>query len=136
MIVADTNTIAYLYLPTEHTDDVVSLLKKDSHWVAPLLWRSEFRSVLAQYVKKRIVDLQTAMAMQAQAERHLADNEYTVSSMDVLSLASETGCSAYDCEFISLAQSLNLKLVTGDKKLVRSFPEIALTPQDYLRREL
>lgn len=136
MIVADTNTIAYLYLPTEHTDDVVSLLKKDSHWVAPLLWRSEFRSVLAQYVKKRIVDLQTAMAMQAQAEQHLADNEYAVSSMDVLSLASETGCSAYDCEFISLAQSLNLKLVTGDKKLVRSFPEIALTPQDYLRREL
>lgn len=135
MIVADTNTIAYLYLPTEHTDDVVSLLKKDPHWVAPLLWRSEFRSVLAQYVKKRIVDLQTAMAMQAQAERHLADNEYAVSSMDVLSLASETGCSAYDCEFISLAQSLNLKLVTGDKKLVRSFPEIALTPQDYLRQE-
>lgn len=134
MIVADTNTIAYLYLPTEHTDDVVSLLKKDSHWVAPLLWRSEFHSVLAQYVKKRIVDLQTAMAMQAQAERHLADNEYAVSSMDVLSLASETGCSAYDCEFISLAQSLNLKLVTGDKKLVRSFPEIALTPQDYLRQ--
>jgi len=135
VIVADTNTIAYLYLPTEHTDDVVSLLKKDSHWVAPLLWRSEFRSVLAQYVKKRIVDLQTAIAMQAQAEQQLADNEYTVSSMDVLSLASDTGCSAYDCEFVSLARSLNLKLVTGDRKLVRSFPEIALTPEDYLRQE-
>ncbi len=135
MIVADTNTIAYLYLPTEHTDDVVSLLKKDAHWVAPLLWRSEFRNVLAQYVKKRIVDLQTAMAMQSQAEQQLADNEYTVSSMDVLSLASDTGCSAYGCEFVSLAKSLNLKLVTGDRKLVRSFPGIALTPKDYLRQE-
>ena len=135
MIVADTNTMAYLYLPTEHADDVVTLLHKDPHWVAPLLWRSEFRSVLAQYVRKRIVDLQTAIAMQAQAERQLADNEYAVSSMDVLALAGQTGCSAYDCEFVSLARSLGLKLVTGDRQLVRAFPEVALTAGDYLRVE-
>ena len=96
MIVADTNTIAYLYLPTEQTNDVVSLLHKDTHWVAPLLWRSEFRNVLALYVRKDIIDLNTAIAMQAQAERQLADNEYTVNSMEVLTLATETGCSAYD----------------------------------------
>lgn len=133
MIVADTNTIAYLYLPTEQTDDVVSLLHKDPHWVAPLLWRSEFRNVLAMYVRKNIIDLQTAISMQSQAERHLADNEYTVNSMDVLKLAAESACSAYDCEFVSLAKSLNLKLVTGDKKLIQTFPEITTTPEDYLR---
>jgi len=132
MIVADTNTIAYLYLPTEQTDDAVSLLLKDPHWVAPLLWRSEFRNVLALYVRKNIIDLNTAIAMQAQAERQLADNEYSVSSMDVLILAGETGCSAYDCEFVSLAKSLNLKLITGDKKLVQTFPGIAMTAGDYL----
>ncbi|MCH8552574.1 MAG: type II toxin-antitoxin system VapC family toxin [Natronospirillum sp.] len=132
MIVADTNTIAYLYLPTEQTDNVVSLLHKDPHWVAPLLWRSEFRNVLAVYVRKNIIDLDTAFAMQAQAERQLADNEYTVNSMDVLTLAEDSGCSAYDCEFVSLAKSLNLKLITGDKKLVRSFPGIAMTVTDYL----
>lgn len=42
MIVVDTNTLAYLYLPTTHTDDVVSLLHKDPAWAAPRLWRSEF----------------------------------------------------------------------------------------------
>ena len=110
MIVADTNTIAYLYLPTEQTDDVVALLHKDPHWIAPLLWRSEFRNVLALYVRKNIVDLNTAIEMQAQAERQLMDNEYSVNSMDVLTLAKESGCSAYDCEFVSLARSLNLKL--------------------------
>lgn len=133
MIVADTNTIAYLYLPTDQTDDVVSLLHKDPQWVAPLLWRSEFRNVLALYVRKNVIDFDTAIAMQAQAERQLADNGYTVNSMDVLALSKETGCSAYDCEFVSLAKSLNLKLITGDKKLIRSFPEIAITAGDYLR---
>ena len=29
MNVADTNTMAYLYLPTDQTDDVISLLQKD-----------------------------------------------------------------------------------------------------------
>lgn len=135
MIVADTSTLLYLYLPTDQTNDVVSLLHKDPHWIAPLLWRSEFRNVLALYVRKNIIDLQTAISMQTQAERQLADNEYTVNSMDVLTLAMETGCSAYDCEFVSLAKSLNLKLVTGDKKLIQTFPEIAMTPGDYVRTE-
>lgn len=135
MIVADTNTIAYLYLPTAQTDDVVSLLHKDPHWVAPLLWRSEFRNVLALYVRKGIIDLSTAIAMQSQAEQQLAENEYSVNSTDVLTLTSESGCSAYDCEFISLAKSLHLKLITSDKKLIQMFPKIAMTVGDYLRTE-
>jgi predicted nucleic acid-binding protein len=133
MIVTDTNTIAYLYLPTDQTDNVVSLLHTDSQWIAPLRWRSELRNVLAMYVRKSIIDLSTAIAIQAQAEQQLADNEYTVNSMDVLTLAQQSGCSAYDCEFVSLAISLSLKLITGDQKLIQTFPNIAMTAGDYLR---
>jgi predicted nucleic acid-binding protein len=133
MIVTDTNTIAYLYLPTDQTDNVVSLLHTDSQWIAPLLWRSELRNVLAMYVRKSIINLSTAMAIQAQAEQQLADNEYTVNSMDVLTLAQQSGCSAYDCEFVSLATSLSLKLITGDQKLIQTFPNIAMTAGEYLR---
>ena len=121
MIVVDTNIIAYLYLPTEQTDDVVTLLHKDPHWIAPL------------YVRKKIIDLETAFAMQAQAESQLADNEYRVSSMEVLALAKESDCSAYDCEFVSLAKSLNLSLITGDRKLIQTFPGIAMAAADFLR---
>jgi len=133
MIVTDTNTIAYLYLPTDQTDNVVSLLHTDSQWIAPLLWRSELRNVLAMYVRKSVIDLSTAVAIQAQAEQQLADNEYTVNSMDVLTLAQQSGCSAYDCEFVSLATSLSLKLITGDQKLIQTFPNIAMTAGEYLR---
>jgi predicted nucleic acid-binding protein len=132
MIVVDTNTIAYLYLPTDYTTDVEALLERDSHWIAPLLWRSEFRNILALYIRKNIIDLNTALKMQAQAERQLAGNEYSVNSTTVLTLAKETGCSAYDCEFISIAKSLNSKLVTADKKLIASFPDIAMTAKGYL----
>jgi len=47
--------------------------------------------------------------------------------MSVLSLAAQSGCSAYDCELVSLNKALNTKLITADKKLIKSFPDIALT---------
>lgn len=132
MIVVDTNTIAYLYLPTDYTADVEALLDRDPNWIAPLLWRSEFRNILALYVRKNLVDIDTAQQMQAQAEVLLAGNEYAVNSTAVLTLAKDSGCSAYDCEFISIAKSLNLKLVTADKKLIATFPDIAMTAGNYL----
>ena len=132
MIVVDTNTIAYLYLPTDYTSDVEALLERDSHWIAPLLWRSEFRNIMTLYIRKNLIDLDTALQMQAQAEKQLAGNEYSVNSTTVLALAKQSGCSAYDCEFISIAKSLNSTLVTADKKLIASFPGIAMSTKDYL----
>lgn len=132
MIVVDTNTIAYLYLPTDYTSDVEALLEREPHWIAPLLWRSEFRNILALYVRKNIIDLDTAIQMQAQAENQLAGNEYTVNSTAVLTLSKDSGCTAYDCEFISIAKSLNAKLITADKKLIAAFPNVAMTVKDYI----
>lgn len=132
MIVVDTNTIAYLYLPTEYTVDVERLLDVDSDWIAPALWRSELRNILALYIRKNLLDLNTACEMQAEAEKLLANNEYQIDSISVLKLASDTGCSAYDCEFVALAQSLNLKLITADKKLLNTFPDIAFTARNFI----
>ena len=132
MIVVDTNTLAYLYLPTAQTYDVVALLHKDPAWAAPLLWRSEFRNVLIAYVRRGLIDGDTALAIQLQAEQQMAESEYSVSSVDVLTLAAETECSAYDCEFVSLAKSLGVKLITSDRKVIKHFPETAMTARSYL----
>jgi predicted nucleic acid-binding protein len=122
MLVVDTNVIAYLYLPTEYTKYSEALLSKDSEWAAPLLWRSELRNVLALYLRNNIVDLDTALEIQNQAETLLNENEFEVKSSSVLSLASKSNCSAYDYEFVALARALDKKLVTVDKKLIREFP--------------
>jgi predicted nucleic acid-binding protein len=44
----------------------------------------------------------------------------------VLELVRDSDCSAYDCEFIALAIKLDVKLVTMDKKLLRTFPKRAI----------
>lgn len=127
MIVVDTNTIAYLYLPTAQTPNVEELLTLDADWVAPALWRSEFRNILALYIRKNIVDFESACQIQRHAESLMAENEYEIDSLSVLATACKSGCSAYDCEFISLAQRLGKTLVTADKKLIEAFPDIAIT---------
>jgi len=75
--------------------------------------------------------LETACKTQAEAESLIGSNEYTVGSTAVLALAQSSGCTAYDCEFVSLAKALDVKLVTEDKKLRKAFPDIALTALQY-----
>lgn len=126
MIVVDTNVLAYLYLPTEFTPHAEALLERDPEWVAPVLWRSEFRSILAGYLRRKILAFDDARALQAEAESLLAGNEHEVDSQRVLELVRDTDCSAYDCEFAALAMHLDVKLVTMDAKLLRAFPKFAV----------
>lgn len=123
MIVVDTNVLAYLYLPTEHTVRAEALLERDPVWVAPVLWRSEFRNVLAGYLRRGALSLGAALELQAEAESLMAGREYDVSSPTVLALAQGSGCSAYDCEFVALASQLGVPLVTRDARLLKAFPE-------------
>lgn len=57
MIVVDTNVIAGMWVPNDMDEWVYKVFRKDSAWVAPLLWRSEFRNVLSIYLRKEILDL-------------------------------------------------------------------------------
>ena len=122
MIVVDSNIVAYLYLPGEFTARAEQLLEREPDWAAPLLWRSELRNILALYLRKKLLDFDQAYRIQREAEALLADHEYDVDSFEVLSLARDSGCSAYDCEFIALAKKLDVKLVTEDAKLRKAFP--------------
>jgi len=132
MIVVDTNIIAYLLLPTSYTSLVDSLFKIDSNWAAPVLWKSEFRNVLALYLKKKIITLEKALELQDIAESIMTENEFTISSSQVLALVDKSNCSSYDCEFIALANQLNIKLVTQDKKILNDFLTSAVSVSDYL----
>ena len=126
MIVVDTNVIAYLLLPGQHTAAARASLTRDPAWAAPLLWRSELRNVLALYVRQRHVALNKAIEIQDAAQAMLAGREYAVDSRDVLSLAHESGRSAYDCEFVAVAIALGVPFVTSDRRLAASFPRIAI----------
>ena len=125
MIVVDTNVLAYLYLPGEHTPAAEALLEADPEWAAPVLWRSEFRNILAGYLRRKSLGFHQACSLQDEAESLMAGAEYEVDSLTVLELVRDSDCSAYDCEFVALATALGTRLVTTDGKLLRAFPEVA-----------
>ena len=125
MIVVDSNILAYLYLPGDRTADAKALFIRDAEWTAPVLWRSEFRNILAGYIRKKLITFEQACNLQFEAESLLAGSEFEVDSKSVLELVRDSDCSAYDCEFIALAIRLDTKLVTVDKKLLKAFPSRA-----------
>ena len=124
MIVVDTNIIAYLLIKGENTELAKKLLKLDPDWISPVLWRSEFRNVVTMYIRHRYFDISEALFIVNKAEELMKENEYQVQSRDVIELAAESGCSAYDCEYIALARDAGVKLITTDKELLKAFPDI------------
>lgn len=126
MIVVDSNVLAYLYLPCEHTAAAEALLERDPEWGAPILWRSEFRNILAGYLRRKVISFEQANSLQREAESLLAGSEFEIDSLSVLELVRDSDCSAYDCEFVALAKKLDTRLVTMDKKLLRAFPQWAI----------
>lgn len=126
MIVVDTNIIAYLFLGGEFTDRAEALLQRDVEWVAPLLWRSEFRNILGGHLRRKLLTFEEARDVQAEAEDLMAGAEYEVDSQRVLELVRDSDCSACDCEFVALAGLLGVRLVTADSRLLAGFPEVAM----------
>ena len=123
MIVVDTNVIAYFTVPGDTTHLAEAVREKDPFWAAPWLWRSEMRNLLSLYVRRGLLGLAEIQDIMSNAEDLLAGREFGVDSDAVLSLAASSGCTAYDCEFIHLADELSVPMVTSDKKLLSAFPQ-------------
>jgi predicted nucleic acid-binding protein len=132
MIVVDTNLIAYLHISGDRSKQAEQAFRKDPHWAAPRLWRSEMRNVLALHVRNRHLKVEQAITIMEAATNLMAGEEYDPASSQVLELAARSTCSAYDCEFVALAQSLNLPLVTVDKRILRQFPGTAIGFDEFL----
>lgn len=132
MIVADTSLIAPCVLPGEMTEIALAVYRCDSEWVAPPLWRSEVRNVLATHM--RLKGLSLALAKEAwRRASSIVDDTPEPAAADVLDLAHASGASAYDCEFVAIAKSLGIPLVTADRRLARLFPTVCLSPETFPR---
>jgi predicted nucleic acid-binding protein len=132
LIVVDTNIIAYFLIESEYSAAAQDVCDRDSSWAAPHLWRSEMRSILAGHLRRGAVSLAAAQEYMSDATLLLNGREHDAESNRVLELADLSGCTAYDCEFVHVAEKLRLPLVTSDKQILRSFPEIAISMQDFL----
>lgn len=131
MIVVDNDVISYFWLEATRTAAARGVRQRDADWVAPRLWQSEFRNVMHQHMRHRDLLLEDALRIVRDAEEDLANRTLDVQSERVLQLVDASNHSAYDCEYVALAQRLGVPLVTGDKRLARVFPETAVLLEAY-----
>ncbi len=133
MIVVDTNLLLDYHLARPRTPLAEAVLARDPAWAAPVLWRSEFRNALVRLILDGVLEVGTALRLAGHAERRMAPGEHQVTSEAVLRLATNSGCTAYDCEFVALAQDLDARLVTSDADVLKAFPGLAVTPERFAR---
>ena len=131
MIVVDTNVIAYLLIPGPHQAAVDAVRKRDDDWRAPPLWQSEFRNVLTLCLRRKAMTLDVALDTLALAQEVMAPGETGVNGDLVLACAERLNLTAYDAEFVVLAEALDLPLVTLDQGILRACAPRALTPEAY-----
>jgi len=130
MIVADTNLIVYLFITGDQSKLAQKVLDKDPYWIVPPLWQSEFRNVLAAYIRRGMT-LQQARRIMESALLTLENRQVIPSAMEVLQLISESQCMAYDCEFVALARQLNIPVVTADRQLLDQFPDYTISLEEF-----
>jgi predicted nucleic acid-binding protein len=131
LIVADTNLIACFLIKSSFTPDARAVYQKDPEWIAPELWRSELRNVLIQSFRRSLLSLDDILSVMNRAEGLMKDNGYRMDSSRVLRLAADSGCSAYDCEFVALALDLGVPLVTSDRALIEKFKPAAVSMKSF-----
>jgi predicted nucleic acid-binding protein len=130
VIVVDTNVIAYAVLPGERTRSALALAERDPGWVAPALWRRELRNVLATLMRLRQLPLRQALAAFSAAEALVTDATVEPSTEECLRLAARGKVSAWDAEFVFVAEAAGLPLVSADKKLARAVPGRVVALED------
>jgi len=134
VIVVDTNILVHLFGPSQRTDSAEKALVKDPTWAAPRLWRSEYRNVLASYIRTGVITLDTGLKILSECLKFMQGLEYDVDSAKVLTLAAMSQCPAYDCEFIALAEKLDVPLVTVDRQILAQFPKRAIALDVFANR--
>ena len=131
MIVVDTNVLVYFWLSHARTAESKAALERDPAWVAPSFWRIEFRNVLANFIKAKRLRLKGAVEVHGRAIAMMQGAEFDILGERVLELVDDSGCSAYDCEFVALAKELDVPLVTADRRVVHAFPDFTISLSDF-----
>ena len=132
MIIVDTNVLVYLFVQSTQTHSAMTVRMKDPNWHAPVLWRSEFRNAMAGYLRSGETTLEHALSTIQRAMYVMDGKEHEVNSADVMRLVSESNCSAYDCEFVALAQELGVPMVTSDRRILNGFPGVEAAPSEFV----
>ena len=132
MIVADTNLVVYATVSSDRSDIAAEVYRRDPLWVAPPFWSVEYRSALVQNVRHERIPRGDAEASWREAVEMVSSTPVPRPPLAAFSLALDRGLSAYDAEFVALAEALGVPLVTSDRGVLRACPGVAVTPEAFV----
>lgn len=131
MIVVDASVVAFLFIEGELTEAVRELHQIDSDWVTPPILNHEMLNILAAVGSAE--GSPVAMEVVWRDVRALVASRQQVPD-PVRSLRSgvELGISGNEAQYLCLADSLGLRLITQEKNLLQAAPDRAVSVLDFL----
>lgn len=134
MIVVAPDVIVPLFIESARTAECEGLYRLSAEWIAPPSWRSGFSRTLGRLVAAQKMKGQNAAARLEGAGRLMEAGERLVAPGEVFSFLATTTISFEEAELLVLAAHCETDLVTYDKKLLKMFPEVAMTPEQIIAR--
>lgn len=123
MLVVDSNILAYFLLEGDRTANARALFEMDPDWRSDAFVLIEFSNILATRVRLGMTTAESASTYLAEAERFMTNLVPTLHST-ALSIANEFGITTYDARFLGAARTLDMKLVTEDRRLRDAAPTL------------
>lgn len=106
-------------------------MRRDPDWRLPSLWRYEYLNVLATYARQGGATVSEGRTLWRRAVALFGPREEAIDAEAALGLAIAHPVSAYDAQYVALAQRLRTAFVTEDRRLLKAFPTIAQTMQSF-----
>ena len=128
--VVDTNVVAYYMFGTEpFVDEVRRFWRTAEEPSAPAHWEAELANAIWMAVRMGVLSAEEGHQKLDMAAR-LGIESVTNRSLwqPALTRALSSGVPVYDALFVELAVQRNLRLVTFDKNVLKTFPKIAHRP--------
>ena len=129
--VVDTNVVAYLLLGSEpFVDEARDALVSVTNPLAPAHWEAELTNVIWMAVRAGVLPSEEAPVRLSLARR-LGIESVAIGTLcqGALLRSTTSGLAVYDTLFIELAVRTRCPLMTFDKAVLRTFPDIARRPR-------
>jgi predicted nucleic acid-binding protein len=132
MIVVDANVVVAFLLDSPFAPNARAVRARDATWVTPPLCRTEVLNALLQETKARKITMRDALNAAETAAHLLWDRADGCEPSTVLTTAHSSGLTTYDANYVVLARSLGVPLVTEDKQILRACPDVARSMDQFL----
>lgn len=131
MIVVDATVVPFLFLEGELTQALRELHAIEPGWVTPPILNHEILHLLARLGGSEGNEPMERLWREIRGV--LSAGQQVPDPVRSLRLAIEHGLSGYEAQYLCLADSLNIPLITEEVRLRKLFPKRAFGVLDYLK---